>query len=149
MRTMGIRPRDWVIVLERREAEFFAHSALAIRVSMDEALAGAKGELSIDAGFVYEANGRSEMLMAPDVVHVSHKDWLEGRTAFAYKELPYEPIGVCRYCRCTEEFACAGGCAWLDMQGTVCSAAACREKWLADQNDARKEAVELAGELTA
>lgn len=30
--------------------------------------------------------------------------------------------GVCRYCGCTEENACEGGCTWVDKKKTICSA---------------------------
>lgn len=29
--------------------------------------------------------------------------------------------GVCRYCRCTDENACEGGCSWVDDEHTICS----------------------------
>ena len=45
----------------------------------------------------------------------------------------------CRFCGCTQNRACEGGCAWLDTNHTVCSARPCAEKykasliaWLAD-----------------
>ena len=37
----------------------------------------------------------------------------------------------CRYCGCTENRACEGGCAWLNREHTVCSAPACAEKYKA------------------
>lgn len=30
--------------------------------------------------------------------------------------------GVCRYCLCTDEAACPGGCCWLDDDHSICSA---------------------------
>lgn len=30
--------------------------------------------------------------------------------------------GTCRYCGCTDNAACAGGCSWADDAETVCSA---------------------------
>lgn len=34
-----------------------------------------------------------------------------------------EPVaGVCRFCGCTDERACRGGCWWADATRTVCSA---------------------------
>jgi hypothetical protein len=30
--------------------------------------------------------------------------------------------GVCRYCGCTDDRACPGGCGWLDEMHTICSA---------------------------
>lgn len=29
--------------------------------------------------------------------------------------------GQCRYCRCTDDHACPGGCSWIDPLHTVCS----------------------------
>lgn len=34
--------------------------------------------------------------------------------------------GICRECGCTEEFACDGGCAWVNRRRTLCSACAKR-----------------------
>lgn len=39
------------------------------------------------------------------------------------------PAGTCRYCGCTEAKACAGGCAWVDQDETVCSTPACVAAW--------------------
>ena len=36
--------------------------------------------------------------------------------------------GVCRYCGCTDDRACPGGCAWVDTAHTKCSA--CLERYL-------------------
>jgi hypothetical protein len=36
--------------------------------------------------------------------------------------------GVCRDCGCTDEYGCAGGCAWVDNAQTLCSAHAGNEK---------------------
>lgn len=30
--------------------------------------------------------------------------------------------GTCRWCKCREERACPGGCAWIDRSATLCSA---------------------------
>ena len=30
--------------------------------------------------------------------------------------------GTCRWCKCTEDHACPGGCAWADAGQTLCSA---------------------------
>lgn len=34
--------------------------------------------------------------------------------------------GVCRACGCTDERACEGGCAWVDVDHTLCSTCAAR-----------------------
>lgn len=39
--------------------------------------------------------------------------------------------GVCKYCRCTDNRACWGGCDWIDQEHTVCSK--CVEK--CDEHD--------------
>ena len=31
------------------------------------------------------------------------------------------PYGQCRWCRCTDEHACANGCRWIDVDHTLCS----------------------------
>jgi hypothetical protein len=41
--------------------------------------------------------------------------------------------GLCRYCGCTDLFACAEGCSWLDPEHTVCSNLVCWGKYLGDQ----------------
>lgn len=40
--------------------------------------------------------------------------------------------GVCRYCKCTDQHACAGGCSWWDTQHTVCTTNRCVRKAVAD-----------------
>jgi len=30
--------------------------------------------------------------------------------------------GVCRYCLCSDQYACPQGCSWLDAEHTICSA---------------------------
>ncbi len=33
--------------------------------------------------------------------------------------------GVCRVCGCTDEWACEGGCGWVDAAQTLCSSLLC------------------------
>jgi hypothetical protein len=150
MRTMGISPGDVVLVIEHRGEQQIVHSALVAAISMDAELAGALGETMIDVVFVSEIAGFSESLPwktqtipagldwphglvhARDVVHISHRDWIEGRAGLAYEELPGPTPGICRYCRCTEQRACPGGCAWLYPERTVCSNPDCAEKYVKD-----------------
>src|SRR5688572_1311031 len=47
--------------------------------------------------------------------------------------------GTCKFCGCTSERACAGGCAWIDAGQTICSACLprlaedeLRQLWLAE-----------------
>lgn len=133
MRTIGISPGDWVLLLERRGEQEIVYNAMVASVSMDESLAGTKGEGSIRVVFVPVAERPDAgVLIVPDVVHISHRDWLEGRAGLAYEELPHPPSGVCRFCRCTQQRACAGGCDWIDLEGTVCSSEECLEKYGAE-----------------
>jgi hypothetical protein len=129
MRTIGMKPGDAVLLIERRGEQEVVYHALAVNVSMDERLAGTMGEMSIDAAFVAEDRCLHHRA---GVVHFSHRDWVEGRARLAYEEIPYPHRGVCRYCGCTERRACVGGCGWADLYRTVCSSAACLEKALAD-----------------
>lgn len=45
---------------------------------------------------------------------------------------PSEP-GTCKFCGCTEDAACEGGCAWVDKEQTVCSSDECIEKYNAER----------------
>jgi hypothetical protein len=150
MTTMGIRPGDAVLVIERRGEQQLVYNALAAGFSMDETLAGTHGEPAIIAVFVgTHADGRSRYtlekglptLTVPRVVHISHRDFIEGRAGLGYEELPGPISGVCRYCRCTEQRACPGGCAWLDVESTVCSSPPCFAKFSEDLDRAFSDAV--------
>jgi hypothetical protein len=45
-----------------------------------------------------------------------------------------EELRVCRFCGCTDDHACDGGCSWVEgVEGDVCSAAACVAKLQAEQ----------------
>lgn len=37
--------------------------------------------------------------------------------------------GVCRYCGCTEENACKGGCSWMNAEQTICSNPDCVDQF--------------------
>jgi hypothetical protein len=140
-----------VLLVERRGAQQIVHNALVCSLSMDAAQAGTLGETMIDAAFVSAIAGFAEalprkmrppdadldwphgMVHARDVVHISHRDWIEGRAGLAYEELPGPTPGMCRYCRCTEQRACAAGCWWLYPDDrTVCSSPECEAKWVRD-----------------
>lgn len=41
--------------------------------------------------------------------------------------------GVCRYCGCTDDRACNGGCSWLDETHTSCDAPLCQMRKAAGQ----------------
>lgn len=134
MRTIGLKPGDMTLVLERRGDQLLAHNALVIGSSMLPALAGAQGEMSIEAAFVVETPFGIAMPKFEGIVHVSHMDWQEGRAGLAYEEIP-APSGVCRFCLCTEHRACPGGCQWLDADATICSAPACEARFRAVDYD--------------
>lgn len=127
-----MKPGDAVLVLERRGEQQLVYNALVASSSMREP--GARGEQSIDAVIVIP-NPQPDwprFMCVERIVHISHRDWLEGRAGLAYEELPHPPHGVCRYCRCTTARACAGGCAWVDIACTVCSSEACVAQWKVD-----------------
>ena len=133
MRTMGIGPGDAVLVLEHRGQTVVVYQGLVSGITMRASLRGTKGEMAIEAVFVaagedeVRMNGmqvRRPVLTVPNVVHLSHQDWIEGRAGLAYEEMPVAS-GICQYCKCTEQRGCACGCSWLDVARTVCSAEAC------------------------
>jgi hypothetical protein len=123
-----MKPGDFVLVIEHRDNEQLVHKGLAVSLSMDEQLAGADGQCAITASFVGPLGGVS----IEDVVHISHRDWIEGRAGLAYEDLPHPLMGVCRFCLCTEQRACPCGCSWLDLDGTACSAPECKAKFIAE-----------------
>ena len=151
MRTMGIAPGDAVLVIEHRGEQQIVYNALVAGITMRESLRGPKGEMAIEATFVAAGDDevrmqgmqtRRPVVTVPNVVHISHSDWIDGRAELGYEELPGPPQGVCRYCHCTEQRACPGGCAWLDVHKTVCSAEACAEQYVED--NLRRRPVERA-----
>jgi hypothetical protein len=147
--TLGIRPGDAVLVIEHRGEQQIVYHALCAGISMSGELRGTSGEPAIEAAFIGEASITTwEMkevhatLSVPGVVHISHRDWIERRASLGYEELPGPIAGMCRYCRCTERRACAGGCAWLDSARTVCSNPACGESWVKDNRLRQREGVD-------
>jgi hypothetical protein len=98
MRSIGIAPGDAVMVVEHRGEQQIVYNALVAGISMDEKLAGTHGEPAIEASFVLTRHQYSEALggghpvmTERGVVHISHRDWIEGRAGLGYEELP-EPI---------------------------------------------------------
>lgn len=59
----------------------------------------------------------------------------------------YERAGICRFCGCTDDHACAGGCGWANPAKNICTGciararvAALRKAWAVrpvNWNDAR------------
>jgi hypothetical protein len=141
-RSTGIRPGDAVLVIRHLGEQEIAYNALVERISMRPELAGAKGEPAIKASFVaqqphVELEGtelRHATVSFEDIVHISHVDWIERRAGLGYEELPGAISGMCRYCRCTQLRACAGGCGWLDAEKTACSAQNCLRRWKEDNS---------------
>jgi hypothetical protein len=89
---MGIRPGDAVLVIEHRGEQQLGHNALVAATSMDDKLAGTHGEPAIKVAFLarsqYALESGLATLTVPNVVHVSHRDFVEGRAALGYEELP-------------------------------------------------------------
>jgi hypothetical protein len=135
---MGIKPGDVVLVIEHRGEQQLVYNALVAGFSMDEKLAGMRGEPAIEACFVAVyaecrmRHGSLATLTVPGVVHISHRDFVEKRAGLGYEELPGPIPGICRYCRCSEMRACRGGCSWIDFQRTVCSTPSCVARFADD-----------------
>jgi hypothetical protein len=130
-RTIGLSPGDPVLLIGRHGEQQIVRHGLALSVSMRPELAGSRGEASIRAAYAARLTPQADdlcIMLQPNVVHISHRDWLEGRAAMAYEELPHPLRGVCCFCGCTDQRSCAGGCGWLNEEETMCSADACREK---------------------
>lgn len=139
MRTTGIRPGDAVLVIEHSGERQLVYNALVAGFTMEQSLAGTHGEPAINACFVatyaealWRRDGRVPTLSVPRVVHISHRDFAEGRAGLGYEELPGPIPGICRYCKCTELRACPGGCTWIDAERTVCSSMPCKAKMMDD-----------------
>lgn len=142
MTTMGIRPGDAVLVIEQRGEQQLVYNGLVANLSMDERLAGTHGEPAIEASFVaiyadtrFRLDSGMATLTVPNVVHISHRDFAEGRAGLGYEEIQGLISGICRYCKCTDRRACRNGCAWLDPERTVCSSTRCWAKFLASQKE--------------
>jgi hypothetical protein len=43
--------------------------------------------------------------------------------------------GICRYCGCTDDYACEEGCWWVDKAHTVCSNDACCDRYIAEHKE--------------
>lgn len=143
MTTRGIKPGDAVLVIEQSGGQRLVYNALVVGFTMDEQLKGMRGEPAIEALFVatyaeavYRRDGKLPTLTASGMVHITHRDFLEGRAALGYEELPGPIPGMCRYCHCTEQRACPEGCSWMDTGRTVCSSEACQ--WKAGMGSFRK-----------
>ena len=54
--------------------------------------------------------------------------------------------GTCRFCGCAERKACPGGCAWVDMDETVCSTPACVAAWKREDKSTRSPGGQEGGE---
>jgi ParB family transcriptional regulator, chromosome partitioning protein len=77
-------------------------------------------------------HGRKDFLAMLKMLGVDGKDaWEKKPEPGATKAVAAKEAtpGTCRYCGCTEDNACEGGCAWVDPQETVCSSDPCVEKY--------------------
>jgi hypothetical protein len=89
-RTFGICPGDSVLVSEHRGEQEIVHNALCSAISMQERLLGMHGEPAIEVAFVVKTgsrDGSAGLQLFASVVHISHRDWLEGRAGLAYEEV--------------------------------------------------------------
>lgn len=82
-------------LVERRDEVQVMYDALVLSMSMDESMAGTKGEMAIDAIFVNPLRVIQEdqivhpldaLIHVRDVVHITHRDWIERRTCISYIE---------------------------------------------------------------
>ena len=80
-------------LIERRGEQQIQYDALVLAMSMQAQLRGVHGEMAIDAVCVNPlhtpAKGDSpeeHLIYFTDVVHVSHRDWIERRTHIGYEE---------------------------------------------------------------
>lgn len=98
MSTPGITRGGLVHLIERRGEQTIQHDALVLVMKMDPTLAGIRGEMAIDAVFVNALRAPSEdwhddLMVIRDVVHVSHRDWFDGRACIAYQEARLFAVG--------------------------------------------------------
>jgi hypothetical protein len=88
---LGICPGDSVLVSEHRGDQEIVHNALCSAISMQQRLLGTQGEPAIEVAILVKTGGRqgsAGLQLFPGVVHLSHRDWLEGRAGLAYEEVP-------------------------------------------------------------
>lgn len=151
MRTIGLKPGDRVLLIERvNVAESggpeLVHNGLVISVSMRADMRGKNGEMPISV--VWVSKLMETTLVVHGMPHISHHRWRQGLISMAYEELPPQ-TGVCRFCGCTERRACvdANGdsCSWIDADRTVCSAARCLER--ATEADLQLFSLNVEGDL--
>jgi hypothetical protein len=84
--SIGIKPGDVVLIIERRGEQQIVRNGLVASLSMREDLAGTRGEMAIEAAFISATcDMRGRLIRSCDVVHSSHRDWLEGRAGLAYE----------------------------------------------------------------
>lgn len=100
---MSIRQTHSVLLLERRGDTTIAHDALVIGLTMDTSLIGKKGEPAAELVYANAealrhggtADWHHALMRAGNVVHKSHDDWEDGRTAFAWEQVdPSAPLNT-------------------------------------------------------
>lgn len=47
------------------------------------------------------------------------------------------PAGTCRFCGCTDDWGCDGGCSWVNSAHTVCSSQSCHLAYMISADDRR------------
>lgn len=97
MRTIGIGPGDAVLVIEHRKEQQIIHNALVAGISMKQELAGAHGEPVIAASFIADREMdvskdgsvwfECPTLTVREIVHISHRDWIDRRASLGYQEI--------------------------------------------------------------
>lgn len=102
-------------------------AALTRKLHVPAAVAHAALDVLAAHGVVSEAD---ELRNRDVLVPVEQLPGVLAKLAADFEGL--EP-GVCKFCGCTEDEACDGGCAWMDDTQTLCSA--CAEKVEQDQSE--------------
>jgi hypothetical protein len=96
MSSPGIKRGGLVHLIERRGEQLVQHNALVLAMSMDTRSRGSHGEMSIDAVFVNPlrplegevlTDPRDALMLIENVVHISHRDWIEQRVCVAYEQI--------------------------------------------------------------
>lgn len=90
--TTDIQRGSRITILERQRDTVVRHHGLCTSITMHESLTGSRGEPAIEAvtasngvGYSNRFNEHGQLLRAGDIIHASHPDWTEGRSAVAYE----------------------------------------------------------------
>jgi hypothetical protein len=79
-----------VLVSEHRGEQEILHNALCSAISMQQRLLGTHGEPAIEVAIMVKTGrqGEAGLQLFPRVVHISHRDWIDGRAGLGYEEVP-------------------------------------------------------------